>query len=162
MFSSFFFLFVCFLYIYLTHYKNNEMEGAAPPAHPFYFDLGKEFLEWPTEKNPCSFSHCKNQVKVFIQHTNSTLVMCTFSGRHEAEIFKTFEYPLLVCKTVNWISKVIKNNCNCVLVQMLFSSKREWTATLMTKCNFCCAAMPTSHVTVLEGNLKVMMDLFFS
>lgn len=57
-----------------------------------------------------------------------------------------------LCYSVKlWISKIIKNNCNCVLVQMLFASKRKWTGTLMTKCNFCCAAVPISLVTVLEG-----------
>lgn len=37
--------FVFFLYIYLMHYNNNEIQGAAPPAHPLYFDLGKEIPE---------------------------------------------------------------------------------------------------------------------
>jgi len=27
------------------HYKNNDIQGAAAPAHPFYFDLQKEILE---------------------------------------------------------------------------------------------------------------------
>ncbi|KAF2977573.1 hypothetical protein EK904_000326 [Melospiza melodia maxima] len=54
-----------------------------------------------------------------------TPVFAFLGSKHEAGIFKTFKYCLLVCKTVNEISKIIKNNCNCVLVQTLFSSKTK-------------------------------------
>lgn len=52
------------------------------------------------EKFLAIFSICKNEVKVFIQHSNSTLIMCTFSWSAWSWYFQDFQV-LLVCKTVN-------------------------------------------------------------